>query len=331
VRAFVTGATGFVGSHLVEALLQDRHQVTCLARDPAKAARLFGGRDARVVVGDLSAVDALEDGCRGAEIVFHAAGLVAARSRAEFFAVNRDATARMVQIAHRVAGPTTRFIHVSSLSAAGPTRRGRALTEQDPPRPVSNYGRSKLAGEEAVRSGGLLWTVVRPPAVYGPRDTETLRMYRLARLGFMPMYTRPDQELSFIHVRDLARALVAAAAPRCAGRTYFASHAQPATARAVMTTIFQAVREVTAKPARAPLLLPIPRPMAISALWVLGTAARLAGRSTILSADKGHEFLAEAWTCSPAALEQDTGWWATTDFAAGVKGTAEWYAQHGWL
>jgi nucleoside-diphosphate-sugar epimerase len=331
VKAFVTGATGFVGSHLVEALLEDRHEVTCLARDPAKAARLFGGRGAQVVVGDLSSMEALEAGCRGAEIVFHVAGLVAARSRSEFYAVNRDATARLVEIARRVAGTGTRFVYVSSLSAAGPTRRGRTLTEDDPPRPVSNYGRSKLAGEEVVRAGGLSWTVVRPPAVYGPRDTETLRMYRVARWGFMPMYTHPDQELSFIYVQDLARALLAAAAPRCAGRTYFASHATPSTARESMAAIFRAVRQATGKPARAPLFVPIPQAVVMSTLWVLETAARVVGRATILSADKGHEFLAEAWTCSPAPLEQDTGWWAATDFETGAQRTAEWYAQHGWL
>ena len=331
MKAFVTGATGFVGSHLVEALLADGHQVTCLARNPAKAASLFGDHGPRLVAGDLSKVDALEAGCRGAEIVFHAAGLVAAGSLGEFYAVNRDGTARVLDAVRRVAGPGTRVIYVSSLSAAGPTRRGRALTEADPPHPVSNYGRSKLAGEEAVRSTDLPWTVVRPPAVYGPRDVETLRMYRVARLGWMPMYTRPDQELSFIHARDLARALVAAAAPRCAGRTYFAAHPRSATAREMMTIIFRAVRAVTGKPARAARFLPIPRPLAVSALWVLGTAARLTGRTTVLSADKGHEFLAEAWTCSPAALEQDTGWWADTDLETGVRGTAEWYAQHGWL
>ena len=98
-----------------------------------------------------------------------------------------------------------------------------------------------------------------------------------------------------------------------------------------MSIIFRAVRGVTGKPPRAARFLPIPRPLAMSALWVLGTAALLVGRATVLSADKGHEFLAEAWTCSPAALERDTGWWAATDLEPGVKGTAEWYAQHGWL
>ncbi len=331
MRAFVTGATGFVGSHLVEALLDARHDVACLARDPAKAARLFGDRSARIVPGDLSTVSALEAGCDGAEVVFHVAGLVAARSRAEFYATNRDATARLLGLARRVAGPATRFLYVSSLSAAGPSRRGHAITEQEPPHPVSQYGRSKLAGEEAVRSSRLPWTVVRPPAVYGPRDTETLRLFRFARSGFMPMYADPDQELSFIYVQDLARALVAAAAPGCVGRTYFACHPQAPTSREAMTAIFHATREVRGHPPSQPHFLPIPHALAVSLLWMLGTAARATGRATILSPDKGPELWAQAWTCTAAALERDTGWRAATDLETGVRRTAAWYAQHGWL
>ncbi len=331
MRAFVTGSTGFVGSHLVESLLENQHEVTGLVRDAAKAARLFGDRPARVVVGDLSAVRALEEGCEGAEVVFHVAGLVAARSKAEFYAINRDATARLVATARRVAGGATRLVYVSSLSAAGPSRPGRANTEQDPPHPVSEYGRSKLAGEEAVRVGGLPWTVVRPPAVYGPRDTETLRLFRLAQWRFMPLYGDPAQELSFIYVQDLAQALVAATAPGCVGRTYFACHPQPTTSRGAMAEIFRAAREATGRPYREPRFVPIPQGLALTALWILGTAARAAGHATILSPDKGPELLAEAWTCAATALERDTGWRAATNLETGLRRTAAWYAQHGWI
>ncbi len=331
MRAFVTGATGFVGYHLVEALLENKHDVVCLARDPAKAARLFGGRPARVVPGDLSNAAALAAGCDGVHVVFHVAGLVAARSRADFYAINRDATARLVATARRAAGPAVRFVYVSSLSAAGPSRRGRAITEQEPPHPVSQYGRSKLAGEEAVRAGGLPWTVVRPPAVYGPRDTETLRLFRFARFGFMPMYGDPAQELSFIYAEDLARALVAATAPGCVGRTYFAAHPQTATSRESMAAIFRAARDATGRRPRPPAFVPIPRALAVSLLWILGTAARAAGRATILSPDKGPELFAEAWTCVATALERDTGWRAPTDLETGLRRTAAWYAQHGWI
>ncbi|MBI2401577.1 MAG: NAD(P)-dependent oxidoreductase [Gemmatimonadetes bacterium] len=331
MRVFVTGATGFVGSHLVDALLHGGHQVVCLVRDPAKATRVLGGRPVQMVAGDLFTVEALEQGCRGADVVVHVAGLIAARSRQEFHAVNGGATARLVETARRVAPALRRFVYLSSLSAAGPTRRGHPRSESDPPHPVSEYGRSKLAGEEAVRAGGVPWTIVRPPTVYGPRDRETLRAFRFARLGVIPGYARPDQELSFIHVEDLARAIIAATAPACEGRIYFACHPEIATWRAAMAAIFTSARAALGRPLRPPRFVPIPPLLTRSILWVLGTAAHAVGRATILAPDKAAELLAEAWTCTPAALIRDAGWRAAIDLHAGLPGTAQWYASHGWL
>lgn len=331
MKAFVTGATGFVGSHLVEALLAQGHEVACLARDAGKAARLFGDGRARIVVGDLRSSGALEDGCRVADVVFHVAGLIAAKHKAEFYTINRDATMRLVEIARAAAPGLRRFVYVSSLSAAGPSRRGRAITEAEPPNPVSEYGRSKLAGEAAVRAAQVPWTIVRPPAVYGPRDTESLRLFRFARLGVMPLYGDPAQELSLVHVADLARALVAATAQACEGRTYFAAHADHTTSRALMAAIFAATRAARARPEIPPRFIRIPPALAVAGLWLLGTAARAAGRATMLSPDKGPELLAEAWTCDPAALARDAGWRAEITLDAGLGSTAAWYVQHGWL
>lgn len=331
MRVFVTGATGFVGSHLVDALLHDGHQVVCLVRDPAKGARVLGDRPVRVIAGDLFTPQALEQGCRQADVVVHLAGLIAAKSRAEFHAVNGGATARLVETAQRVAPGLQRLIYVSSLSAAGPTQRGRPLSENDPPRPVSEYGRSKLAGEAAVRAGAVPWTVVRPPTVYGPRDTETLRAFRFARVGVIPRYVAASQELSFIHVEDLARAILAATAPECAGRCYFACHPEIATWRETMAAMFTAARAALGRPPRPPRFVPIPAPLTTWILWAWGTAAHAAGRATILSRDKAAEFLAEAWTCTSAALTRDTGWQAAIDLRTGLPSTAEWYASHGWL
>lgn len=331
MRVFVTGATGFVGSHLVDALLKDGHEVVCLVRDRGKAARVLSGRPVRMVAGDLFTGAALEEGCRGAHVVVHVAGLIAARSREEFHAVNAQATARLVEMARRAAPGLRRFVYLSSLSAAGPTRRGHPLSEEAPARPVSEYGKSKLAGEDAVRSGGVPWTVVRPPAVYGPGDRETLRAFRFARWGVIPQYGRPNQELSLIQVEDLARAVIAATAPACEGRIYFASHPEIATWREAMTAIFTAALAALGRRPRRPRFLPIPAPLTHAMLHVLGTAARVAGRATILSPDKGTELLAEAWTCASAALSRDTGWNAEIDLRTGLPTTAQWYASHGWL
>ena len=171
MNALVTGATGFVGSHLVEALHRRGDSVTALVRSPAKAARVLGD-GVRLVHGDLDAIEALDQAAAGQQVVYHVAGVIAAQSEADFLHANRDGTTHLVEALIR-AGATARLVLVSSMAAGGPAARGRPLDGSAPPMPVTQYGRSKLAGEAVVRASPLRWTVVRPPMVYGPRDTAS--------------------------------------------------------------------------------------------------------------------------------------------------------------
>lgn len=333
MRAFVTGGTGFVGSHLVDAMLDRGDEVACLIRNPQKAAQLFPDRQPRSVRGDLTDERALREGCDGADVVFHLAGATAARDRAEFFAINAEGTRRVLDAAAS-APALRRFVYVSSLSAVGPTSRGHLLTESAPPQPISDYGASKLAAEEATREAALPWNVVRPPAVYGPRDTEMAKAFKLARWNLAPVFGDGSQELSLIHVDDLVRALLAVVDTAPAGNTYFAAHPEVLLQRELQRAIHAAVmhaRGATVGGLRRPLVIPLPGFVARGALQVTGAAARLVGRSTVLAPDKGPEFLAEAWTCSPAALERDTGWRAAIPAATGLEQTARWYHDHHWL
>jgi nucleoside-diphosphate-sugar epimerase len=333
VKAFVTGGTGFVGSHLVEALLVRGDRVSCLVRDPRKAAALFAeSRALELVAGDLDDERALERGAAGAEVVYHMAGLTGAWREADLFHVNRDGTARLVTVTSRVAPRLARFVYVSTLAAAGPARPGAPRQESEPDAPVSGYGQSKLAGEAIVRRAVVPWTIVRPPSVYGPRDREFLPLFRLAKSGTLPMLVDPAQELSLVHARDLAAALLKAAEPGCKGRTYFACHPEVVTARATATLVHAAVQQVLGRPARrSPVLVRVPAPVTRMILWVSGAAAHLRRRTTVLTPGKLPEFKAEAWTCSPTAFERDTGWRATISLAEGVPETAGWYARAGWL
>jgi len=334
VRACVTGGTGFVGSHLVDALLRRGDEVVCLVRNPQKAARLFTERAPLTVRGDLTDESALHEACAGADVVFHLAGVTAARDRAEFLEINAEGTRRVLQAAADAAPSLQRFVYVSSLSAAGPASRGHPLTERAPPKPISNYGASKLAAEEAVRGGRVPWNVVRPPAVYGPRDAELARAFKLARWGLAPVFGDGSQELSLVHVSDLVAALLAVVDSAASGATYFAAHPEIVAQRELQRAIHAAVlraRGATAGGLRRPIVVPLPSLVTRGALYVTGTAARLVGRPTVLSPDKGPEFLAEAWTCSSAALERDTGWRAEIPVAVGVEQTARWYHEHRWL
>jgi nucleoside-diphosphate-sugar epimerase len=324
MRALVTGATGFVGSHLCEALVRQGASVTALVRSPAKAA-LLAPLGIQLVHGDLHTAPALTEAVRGQDAIFHVAGLTAARNEAEYLRANRDGTAALVDAARR-SGGTPRLVLVSSMAAGGPSAPGRPLLGDEPPRPVTQYGRSKLAGEEVVRASGMAWVIVRPPMVYGPRDAEVLKVFRLVRTGVAPVFGDGAQELSAVYGPDLALALVAAAtAEGTVGRIYYACHPERFRSEAFVLAV------ATAMQRRNPAVVHLPPWLGRVALGITGAAARLAGRATILTADKANEFFQPAWTGDPAPLTRDTGWSAEHDLRRGLAATAAWYRAAGWL
>ena len=320
MRALVTGATGFVGSHLVDALQRRGATVTALARSAEKAASLTS-QGVRVVAGHLHDETALLQAARDQDVVYHVAGVVAARNEAEFLRANRDGTKHVVAAAESAG--TRNFVLVSSLAAGGPSPRGLALDGSEPPRPVTSYGKSKLASEEVVRSSRLQWSIVRPPMVYGPRDREVLKVFRLVRYGIAPLFGDGTQELSAIHAADLANALVLASeAPT--GKTYVACHPEIFTseefARVIGRTMKRSVRT-----------LKVPPMLGRALLSVTEATARLTGQTTILTADKANEFFQAAWTGDPTPLISDTGWQPGYDLEAGMADTYHWYRKAGWL
>jgi nucleoside-diphosphate-sugar epimerase len=321
VKILVTGGTGFIGSHLIERLHAEGHAVRALARSTSKAdfvARL--GADP--VHGDLDDQQALNAAAHEQDLIFHVAGLVKARNEQEFFRVNRDGTRKLLAAA---ASGKSRFVFVSSLAAAGPAAPGERRLTDDPPEPVTAYGRSKLAGEQVVRESDLPWTIVRPPMVYGPRETELLQAFKLVRRGVAPVFGAGKQELSAIYITDLIDALARVSTSEIAiGRTYCACHPE------IFTNLDLAlgIARVMGHDAR---IVRLPGALARVLLTLTGALARIAGRTTTLNRDKANEFLAAAWTGDPAPLERDTGWKATRDLASGLAATAAWYRKRDWI
>src|SRR5437868_6046909 len=324
MRAFLTGATGFVGGRLVDHLLAGGHEVTALVCTPAKAPDL-AGRGVRLIQGDLGDLRALREGCAEADVVCHLAALTGAVNEAEFLAANRDGTANVLN-ASAAAPRRPRVVYVSSMAAGGPARRGIPKRDAADDRPVTMYGRSKLAGEQALRAAAHPWVILRPPTVYGPRDRDNLlTVFKAARSGFAPVFGDGSMELSAIYVADLASACVAAAtANGVTGGTFYVNHPQ-------VVTSAELVRRIGRTMGRKVRLIGIPESVARGILTLTGAAAALLHRKTILRADKANEFYQEAWTGDPAPFTALSGWMAATDLDHGLASTLAFYREAGWL
>ncbi|WP_260598408.1 NAD-dependent epimerase/dehydratase family protein [Sphingomonas endolithica] len=294
----ITGGTGFVGKRLIDLALQQGYTVRALARRPQAP------RDGVTwIIGALDTADALPRLLDGAHAAIHVAGIVNAPTRAAFAAGNVDGTRAMVAAA--LAGGPARFIHVSSLSAREPG--------------LSNYGWSKRGGEDAVAASALDWTIVRPPAVYGPGDMEMRDVFRLARMGLALM--PPPGRLSLIHVDDLARLLLTLVESD-PGRVILEpddgrSWTHEEFARAVGVAVGQRV-----------LTLPLPK-----GLLSLAASADKAfrGDKAKLTQDRVNYLAHPDWAADPARRPAADLWQAAIATPAGLAATAAWYRANGLL
>ena len=323
MNALVTGATGFVGGHVVNALLARGATVAALVRSPAKAHGLEQA-GVRLFRGDLHDHEALRGACEGQDVIFHVAGAIAAPTEAAYLHANRDGTANLVRAAE--AAGRLRLVLVSSGAAAGPSLPGHPRSADQPAAPVTAYGRSKLAGEEVVRASNLPWVILRPPTVYGPGDRDNLiKLFRLVRHGVAPVFGDGSQELSVVYAPDLAEAVVLAGSdPELSGKTYFVNHAEVVTSGDLVRAIARVMN-------RRVRVIGLPAAVVRPILHVTGAIARLMGRTTILNADKANEFLQPAWTADPSPFMRDAGWLPAFDLASGLTETYRWYRDAGWL
>ena len=326
MKALVTGASGFVGSHLVDRLLREGIEPVCLVRATSRLRWLEPlGVERRVA--DLESPDGLVRAMDGVDYVFHAAGLLRARTAEAYDAVNVEGTRRLLDAVERADVGLRRFVYVSSLAAVGPCPSAEPLDESAEPRPINHYGASKLAAEQMVLGARerLPVTVVRPPAVYGSRDETLLSLFVIAqRYGLAPIIGSPGKELTMVHVADLADCLWRAATTDAAeGEVYFVGsgdHTWAEVVDALESAIGRRLRRWR-----------IPRWLAILVGEVGELRWTLTGRPQVISRRKVRDLLQTRWTCSWATAGRDLGYRPRVALADGLRETAQWYADHGWL
>ncbi len=321
----VTGASGFVGSHVVEACSAGGLRLRALVRRPEDVARLER-LGVSCVRGSLEDREALEGAIQGVDGVLHLAAATRARSLEGYARTNATGTRAVVEAMLSVRARPRRLVYLSSLAAAGPSADGRPITPDDPPKPLTAYGRTKLAGERVCEAaaGEMEIVILRAPAVYGPRDRDVLRFFRMARKGVLLLPAGPVRTLQMVHASDLARALLLAATTQGAGGTYHIAEARSYAWEEVARLIASAV-------GREAHILRVPPRMVLIAGLMSETLSGLVGRSTIFNRDKVRELLAPAWLCETSLARRDLGFEAEIPLAVGLSGTAAWYRDHGWL
>lgn len=325
MKVLLTGASGFVGSHILDRLVRQGIRTAVLLRTTSNRRFIEPVLShTEVRDGTISDPASLRVATDGVTHVIHCAGSVKALRHADFFEVNQVGTRNVVEAANRAG--VQRLVHISSLAAAGPGTPDSPARESDPPRPVSVYGRSKLAGENEVRDRCKTdFVIVRPPAVYGPRDGEFLRMFKAVHSGWLPDIGCGRQALSLVYVEDLADAVVECLQhPQAGGKTFFAANDEVTSA----LRFGKAVAEEMKVRARR---LPVPVPLLWPACWGQEILSRLTSKPNVLSAQKYAELRAPGWVCDPSRLRNELGITCATNLHQGVKRTVHAYRETGWL
>lgn len=318
--ALITGATGFVGGHLVRELSAAGWRVRALVRASSDT-RALQQAGAERVVGDLDAVEALARAADGADTVFHLAALTVARGEEPFIRANAQGTRNVVQGVLTAARRPRRLVYLSSYAACGPARGARPRTADETPEPLTAYGRTKLLGEAAVREAdgaGVETVILRAPPVYGPGDRALLPYFRLVKRRLAPAPAGPELRTHMVYVEDLAAAIARAAdAPP---GTYAVAEPVEHPWSAVVGAIAGAL-------GTRPLRVPLP-PAAVRAA---GTVAGWFGGLGVFNQEKAEEMLAPAWLCDLTGLDALLPPGTATPLAEGIGRTARWYQEHGWV
>ena len=325
-KALVTGANGLVGSHLVERLLFKDYQVICLVRKTSNL-RWLSGLEVEYVYADINEKDSLKDVVKDVDLVFHVAGLTKAKNREEYFKANCQGTKNLIEVCGEHNPRIKRFVYISSQAAVGPGKDERPLDETAPCNPITDYGKSKLEGEKIVLefSSKLPVTVIRPPAVYGPRDPDILSFFKVANKGFKTLFGKGERYLSLCYIEDLIDGIILAAeSSKGIGQIYFIADDQIYSWREAFGIIAKVLNKKT-------ITLRIPNIFLFTMAFIAENIFRLLGKPTVVNIQKVREITQKYWVCDVFKAKKELGFSPKYKLEEGAKKTVRWYKEIGWL
>jgi len=326
MKSLVTGSNGFIGSHLVEKLLQMKQEVFCLVRKTSNL-QWIKKLPVTFVEGDVTNFNSLLSAVKDIDYIFHIGGIVRARSEAEFYQINHIGTENLLAACLQQHINLKKFIYVSSQAAAGPCLYKKPRHESDPDQPISVYGKSKLKAESAVLNYQHHFpiTIIRPPSVYGPRDDDILEIFKYVRLGVKLLSGMREKYISLIHISDLVDGIILASQnDRSNGKVYFISNDEYYSIAEIQSAIAQAMNIKTIT-IRAPEIL-------IDLLAAMSeTIAKIRRRAALLNKDKALEMKQRFWLVDNSRIKNELGFSPKISLQDGIEETLKWYLNEGWL
>jgi len=326
LKALVTGGTGFIGSHLVEALLQRGAKVRCLVRNRSDL-KWLRNLPIDLTDGDCSDKTSLQEAVKGVDQVFHLAGVTRALKEETYFEVNANGTENLIHACLEKNPHLQKFIYLSSQAAAGPCQDGGRKKESDHCEPVSPYGRSKRRGEEFclehVREIPLV--ILRPSAVYGPRDRDVYAFFKILTKRIKPSFSRQEQHISLCYVQDIVQATLLASDSRgCEGEIFFLSDGHDYRLDKI-GDLFEEAMDIHAYRIHIP-------------GWVISGIAsfselfsKFSGKPPLINKGKVEEMVQKNWLCDITKAKALLGFEPRFSLAEGIKITYEWYLKENWL
>ena len=327
MRVLVTGGSGFLGSHVAEQLSEAGHTVVALVRKSSNRKFLSTLKNVELAEGSVEDRAGIDRAMKGVDAVVHSAGVVKATSEEAFRATNTQGTVNLLESALANAPGLKRFVHISSLEACGPSLDG-APVPVDQERPVTAYGRSKLAAEKEVlaRKDKLPVVLIRPAAIYGPRDVEIFVAFQAAARRLFPAISDGSMRACYTYASDCARACIQAiTADVPSGSIYFVDDGEPITmAHAWGDVVPRAI-------GRRPLYRTgVPFPVLTFASYFIEAYGKVRKRPVMLTREKVAALRCD-WICESAQTREALGWKPELTLAEGAKVTFKWYQDNGWL
>lgn len=324
--AVVTGGTGFVGSHLVDLLLNKNFEVRCITRKTSSL-KWLDGKDVKIYNTGLFDKENLKEVLRDSNYLFHVAGVVRSKNKEGFYKGNVDTTKNLLEATLEVNPKIEKIIIVSSLTATGPSLDGKPVNEETVPNPITTYGKSKLAEEKLAQGfmDKLPITICRAPAIYGERETDIYAMFQGFQKGIMTLVGFNNKKLSLIQGRDFVHGLyLAAINEKSTGEIYFISSEEIYDWNIISDSMEKAL-------SKKALRIRIPHFLIYGIGAVSHFANFFTSKPATFNLEKAKDFVQENWTCDITKAKEQLGYTQQISLDEGMKSTVDWYREEKWL